>query len=103
MGFSLDQEARGQSGNLDLHASRAEEKGLGVWNFKGKKVNSQKDEKESVFGEQMFAGPYGSKEAQKGILTLRFCQLPPCLVHIILQLPVAIAPFLGAGPLSKLF
>ena len=33
------------------------EKRAGIWDFKGKESNSQEDEKEQMFGKQMFAGP----------------------------------------------
>ena len=54
-------------------SSWTKEKGVRVWDFKGKEGNSQEDEKEHMFGKQMFAASYRDRRTQRGILTNRLC------------------------------
>lgn len=38
--------------------SWTKEKEVGIWDFKEKEDNSQEDEKDELFGKQIFSGPY---------------------------------------------
>ena len=42
------------------------EKGIGVWDFKEKDI-SQREQKEQMFGKQIFAGPYRNNRTQNFI------------------------------------
>ena len=60
--------------------------------------------KKQCFGEQMLAGPCRDNGTQRGILTSRLCQAPPCLQRwFILQSSMVTAPFLEEVPLSTFF
>ena len=81
-----------------------EGEGVGVWGFKGKECNSQVNEKESVFGGQMFAEPPGNNGAERTLIRQAFLGPSLSTTPSSQTLSVAYDSFLpGAGPQSRSF
>ena len=60
---------------------------------KRKGINMERERQ--MFGKQVFAGPCKANGTQRGILTNRLWQVPPCLhTQFILQFSVGMAPFM---------
>lgn len=54
--------------NEGYRSSWTKEKGVEVWDVKGKKYNLQEDEKGEMFGKQKFAGPLRDNGAQRTLI-----------------------------------
>lgn len=70
------------------------EKGVEVWDSKGRNAILRNNEKEYMFGKQTFAGKrMGHREDACQIGLARFLPVPPYLVYITVYLPMATALF----------
>ena len=57
---------------------RSKEKRVGVWDFKGKEGYSREDEKEQMFGKQIFAMPWRDNGTVRTLVS-RPCRVPPTI------------------------